>query len=589
MTEVARVSKEQRFRDLMSDTWVATDALGRALPDFNESGPPREGKYVGIFYFLCHPPGSGPGPYDVSKILAENPENPQWGHGAHYWGEPELGYYLSDDEYVLRRHAHLLSDAGVDTLVFDTTNDLTYPECYMALCRVFEQIRAEGERTPQVCFLASWKSAETLYEEFYSKGLHSDLWFHWKGKPLLLFGQHAGMKREEEFPEEIRNFFTMRSSWAWDNPRWWRDGYHQWPWVAHYPQVFGWDQPGVPEEVAVCVAQHPIYNIGRSYHIGKQPETDKYDLTPFTAEGLCFEEQWRRALEVDPEFIFVTGWNEWIACRWICTEKQEKELREAGNTMVGRPIKAGDGIFIDQYNQEFSRDAEPMKGGHTDNYYYQLASNIRRFKGVRRPLIPSPPVTIGIGGSFSQWDCVHPEYRDHINDTVHRNHAGWGEAGPYVNTTGRNDFVTLKVARDDRFIYFYAETRAPITPHTDPDWMLLFIDADHRQETGWHGYDYRVNASVLDEKITTVQRNTGGCNWESVCRTTYRVEANKLMIAVPRVAIAQDKDRVSFDFHWADNVRTNGDLASFFDCGDNAPNRRFNFRYQEEYYKRIPA
>jgi len=67
-----------------------------------------------------------------------------------------------------------------------------------------------------------------------------------------------------------------------------------------------------------------------------------------------------------------------------------------------------------------------------------------------------------------------------------------------------------------------------------------------------------------------------------VCRTEYRMEQNKLMIAVPRKAIAQDKRRVSFDFHWADNVCINGDLTGFFDGGDNAPNRRFNFRYREE-------
>ena len=31
----------------------------------------------------------------------------------HYWGEPQYGYYLSADPWVLRRHAQLLADAGV--------------------------------------------------------------------------------------------------------------------------------------------------------------------------------------------------------------------------------------------------------------------------------------------------------------------------------------------------------------------------------------------------------------------------------------------------------------------------------------------
>ena len=29
-------------------------------------------------------------------------------------------------------------------------------------------------------------------------------------------------------------------------------------------------------------------------------------------------------------------------------------------------------MFVDQFDQEHSRDIEPMKGGHGDNYYYQM-------------------------------------------------------------------------------------------------------------------------------------------------------------------------------------------------------------------------
>ena len=38
-------------------------------------------------------------------------------------------------------------------------------------------------------------------------------------------------------------------------------------------------------------------------------------------------------------------------------------------------------------DEEFSRDIEPMNGGHGDNYYYQLIANVRRYKGV--PALPS--------------------------------------------------------------------------------------------------------------------------------------------------------------------------------------------------------
>ncbi len=38
----------------------------------------------------------------------------------------------------------------------------------------------------------------------------------------------------------------------------------------------------------------------------------------------------------------------------------------------------GSSFFVDQFNDEFSKDTEPMKGGFGDAYYYQLAQNIRR-------------------------------------------------------------------------------------------------------------------------------------------------------------------------------------------------------------------
>ncbi|MBW3622235.1 MAG: hypothetical protein KY468_02365, partial [Armatimonadetes bacterium] len=131
--------------DTAPDTWAATDALGRSLPSHGEAGPPRRKKFVGIFYFLWLGEHGTDGPYDVSKILAKDPKaitdpnHPLWGpmHAFHHWGEPLFGYYLSDDEWVIRKHAQMLSDAGVDTLIFDVTNGSTYPEMYRTLCRVF--------------------------------------------------------------------------------------------------------------------------------------------------------------------------------------------------------------------------------------------------------------------------------------------------------------------------------------------------------------------------------------------------------------------------------------------------------------------
>ena len=57
--EVAMQAEESRSEsspvwDTYSDTWVATDALGRRLPTYAEVGPPRKNRTVGLFYFLWH-------------------------------------------------------------------------------------------------------------------------------------------------------------------------------------------------------------------------------------------------------------------------------------------------------------------------------------------------------------------------------------------------------------------------------------------------------------------------------------------------------------------------------------------------------
>jgi len=578
--------------DVFSDTWVAVDALGRRLPGPEECGPPRDNRFVGIFYFIANDyRGEGP-PRDVTKLLHENPANPQfWPRHPHHWGEPELGYYRSSDRWAIRKHAYQLADAGVDTLIFDVTNDTTFPEVYSAVCDVFREVRGEGEKTPDVCFLGSEKSIFQLWENVYSKGRYADLWFQWKGKPLLLFGQFdiRGDMNDVVFPAHIQEFFTIRWSWAWDSLPWYGDdGHHRWPWVAHHPQCVGWDVPGVAENVPVAIGQHPVSGIGRSYHDGHSPEVNEFDETAFTDEGLHFAEQWRHALQVDPEFIFITGWNEWSAGAQICDTADQQALRERWSFFPGaemgratKPLHEGDLYFIDQYNREFSRDAEPMRGGHTDSYYYQMVEGIRRFKGVRPVPVSPGPRTIDIDGDFRQWDDVQPEYRDHLYDTVHRNEPGWGSAGPYVNTTGRNEFVTLKVAHDADTIFFYARTRGPISPATDPFWMVLLLNTDQDKATGWEGYDFAVNLTVLDDHRTTVKMSSGAWEWQTVGEAIYRVEGNQLVVAVPRRLVGLADGEIALNFHWVDNIRGTGEIEDIFLNGDSAPPRRFDYRYRE--------
>jgi hypothetical protein len=577
-------ARAQAPRDTFSDTWVATDSQGRTLPTAKDAGPPKANKTVGIFYFLWEQNNPKDNVFDNTKLIAADPADPKYGgvSAFHWWAEPKLGYYAMDDPYIIAKHAQQLTDAGVDVIICDVTNAFTYTPTYMTIFKVYDDIRKHGGKTPQIAFITNARSGQIvqkLYDELYSKNLYPDLWYRWRGKPLIL-------AIPEETSPQLRDFFTVRHSWAWSNPGgWFGNGEDKWPWLDNYPQNPGWH--GTPqnlEEISVSVAQHPTGNIGRSFHNGHEPPIDAYRLSPDRAKGIYFSDQFERALQVNPPFVFVTGWNEWIAQRFVSGPG-------GGPGFLGRSLKPGETFFVDEYTEEFSRDIEPMRdgshgarGGHGDDYYYQLASFVRRYKGVRAIPVASAPRTIDPAKGFEQWETVGPEYRDDIGDTVHRDHVGWGKT-TYADTSGRNDFGVMKVARDRKNLYFYVRAVDTITaPDTKTNWMTLLLDTDGDHKTGWEGYDYAVRRIVSrGREVTALCKSTGGWNWTPVTAVTVVRKGREMMITVPRasVELGPERDPIRFDFKWVDNVPDSGDILDFIDHGDVAPNGRFNYRYQE--------
>jgi len=544
--------------------WPATDSLGRTLPLAKEVGEPKTNRQVGIFYFLQH--RYRPVIYDIAKILTENPNaayepnSPLWGgfHTPHFWGQPLIGYYLSDDTWVLRRHAQLLADAGVDTLIIDATNAKTYADTYMKLCEVFAAIRLQGERTPQVCFMVHTKAGETaqeLYDELYKPGLYSDLWYRWQGKPLLICDP-------QEASLAVRNFFTLRRAhWPFtmvNTP-------YAWHWEDAYPQPYGFTtNRNKAEMINVSIAQNlrvkdgKVTDMsdgdarGRSFHNGHM------DIAPGAINlGLNFQEQWNRALALDPHFVMITGWNEWNTSRFDDPADGKTRKRV---------------IFMDQFGPEYSRDVEPMRGGFVDNYYYQMVANIRRYKGVPALPVGGAPQTISIAGSFDQWNKVEPEFRDHSDENKPRDYFDV-TGKPITNHTGRNDLISMKVTGDEQNLYFYVRTREPITPSTNAAGLWLLLDTDQNFRTGWHGYDF-----IINRIAGCVERNDGGWNWQQVGKIEIRIAGNELQIAVSRALLGLHQ-KSSFDFKWADNLPQPCDIMDFYSDGDVAPEGRFNFRF----------
>ena len=196
------------------DNWVATDALGRTLPDHAQVGDRRPGKFVGIFYFVWvgnHTEKV----YDISKILEESDESKRvWGpERAHHFGcEPEQGYFHASDPWVIRRDIQMLANADVDFLFLDVTNAVIYERTVDALLAMILQMRAEGIPAPQVTFVtnaASGKTMNRIYERFYRNPDNRGAWFEWKGKPLIF-----GIADDPVLRKEVAEFYTIKRSWA---------------------------------------------------------------------------------------------------------------------------------------------------------------------------------------------------------------------------------------------------------------------------------------------------------------------------------------------------------------------------------------
>ena len=588
-------------KDVFADTWVATDDVGRVTPTGTDT-PVANDKKVGMFYFMWHnAKEQGQNPlYDHTAAYLEGGVDSVWklvpqgelGFG-HYWAEPYFGYYNSDDEWVIRKHGYMLAEAGVDFIYVDATNGIIYEHNLETLLRVWSQMRAEGYNTPQICFHCgntdslAGSSLSLLWNNYYSTGKYSDLWFYWDGKPLIFYPDSLA----NSLSPEVTDFFTARQSWAITTDSWYtsKNGRGRWAWADVYPQSPGLSPQGDVEQMIVMCGfwANGTGGVkgGRSYtHANGIPEYEGdwdfgYALMNTTSGlGLAFQEHFDYAMEVDPPLIMITGWNEWWAGRWGGA---------AGNAAAGQMIcneyrvtpsdPKYQWYYVDAFNTEYSRDLEPMKGGFNDNYFYQLTQNIRAYKGSRSQEAAYGQSSIDITGNVGQWYKVGPEYRDYSGDTVFRDHFSYVGDFRYVNNSGRNDFVTAKVSSDSEYLYFYAECAANITSPEGTNWMNLFIDADCNGETGWYGYDYVINRSQSGGKVS-VEKFKGNDTWEleSVGEAEYDLKENVLQIKVARSLMSLGD---TFDFKWADNPVVDGDVMQFLDQGDAAPNDRFNYRY----------
>lgn len=606
--------------DTAPTTWTGTDELHRTLPVYGDASARMYDTNVdvGMFYYLWH--GTEPsmsGIHDISRILAADSIQPDWGPDRHYhWGSrPWLGYYNGGDRHVIDRHLQMLCDAGVDFLVFDCTNGPIYPTQINAVIDAIRSRQLRGQRFPKLVAMVHSRQNEAitaLWDHFYSNRSLTDLWYETDGRPLLL----CDLEQPQFTPRmtnEILPNFTLRHSWAWTGGK-----ENTWSWLDFYPQGIGYVTDSLgnrrPEAISISAAQHATTAIGKSYHNGAQPTVNKQGLCAETPRGLYFAEQWERALSLPDSLrvpvLMITQWNEHIAMRFISGDPTGAD---PGKTRPGASEAPEESYFVDVYNAEFNRDLEPS--AHPlirDNYYMQLVDGIRRYRGVQPITAPACHRTIDISGPFSQWDAEPLAFTDdrddHLYSTTAQAVSGSVDPDSFYSiplyeanrSATPNDITLCKAASDRNNFYFMAQTAAPMM-HSSPADMQLLIDSDADPCTGWHGFDclamydpasgsyilHRYYTPESDGKAPGTDTTTPGYRnttssagrWVPAGTLSHRIEGNRIMLAIPKKRVPTNNNS-TIDFKWLDNcpaVQADEPMLMYSD-GDCAPNHRFTFR-----------
>lgn len=554
---------------------AGTDDYGRSIVTVD--GKKDNEKYVGMFFFLTlgqH--ANHKGIYDISKITQDglDPDAFQSNSkaspvgAAHFWGEPVFGYYDSTDEWVIRKQIELLTMAGIDFIVLDTSNAVLYKQVTDVLFPVMLEYKKAGWNVPKVMYyLASNNNENTRYPEdlrtvynyFYADGTYKDLWFCPNGKPMITRHELANDGFLKTFDGgKYYDFFEFKT--------------RQWP-TNDYPKEDGasWMEFEYPQYLhgdwlSISVAQH--YSVRFSDTIGTHgrgyiEETGENDHENY-GKGANFQTQWQTAFDYEAKgfnvkYAFITGWNEWVAEKMV--------------------DKSGVYFTVDQFNEEYSRDIEPCVNGKVaDNFYMQTIRNIKAFNYSEAKHYVYPKTTVDMSRDGEEWNNIRA-FVDFTSDCKDRDAFGMVKTVKYTDKSGRNDIETVKVARDDEYLYFRVTTKDDVTAYQSGDekWMNILLKTDNGK-TLWNGYNYVLNRSVSGDKTSVMKASKDGKSLEKCGEGEVKVYGKTMLVKVALKDLGLSSDNYHIEFKVADNV-AGYDHVELYRSGDVAPIGRLNYSY----------
>jgi hypothetical protein len=211
----------------------------------------------------------------------------------------------------------------VDVIVYDVygfrtwnITDLPKDRTLPLLMQELSSQQNESRKLELVIWLEKWNTNPSLEE--YRFGLNHvrekladcDYYPRYKGKPLVLTYLNGENDVIETIEKEYGDMFTMRRIKPFKTD--------VWSYVETHPQTANCEwmpvNPGFDQFLEEAYME--------KYVAGKPIDVAAFRQRGIAAaalreDGGFFQRQLLRAREIDPEFIFISGWNDWQCCLQI--------------------------------------------------------------------------------------------------------------------------------------------------------------------------------------------------------------------------------------------------------------------------------
>lgn len=543
-------------------------------------------KQVGIFYFVWQGTENAQTQiYDNTEVLSRmdltgktSISLSEWqaaGGGPkgdfHWWGQPLFGYYDMNDEWVISRHLQMFAQAGIDFIVLDQTNGIRpgYIERITTLFEIAYDLQTQGVRVPKITFMSyddGPGTVDKLYYYFYFKHPEwSSLHYHWNGheKPVIFdniagYSKNASTQintaqklasydpavtanvelRDVSFPHETNHADYNGTGLLYLDFR-------------KLPQVIKDKSDGgysfINVSVAeICATNRSTDNIlyetaDRSRNFDGECNREWHGEADAWRYGYNFAREFDYALKRDPDMVFITGWNEWIA---------QLQVREDGSISL-----------IDNADINNSRDIEPMSGGYGDNYYLQMCRYITQFKYGTVALSPAGEATVDLTATSEAWLSAGAiAYDDPTGDGAARDHQAAAVSSiVYTAPAADNDITRLYVAADANATYLRVETAEAVKDSQKEGNLVLLIKTGDKT--------YAINRAGDTSTTCPVEELIDG-TWKPVGEATCHAEGNRFSVAVPTDLIPNGD---TLYIKWADGIADPADRMAYYTCPEAAP------------------